>query len=156
MAYAMSSKFNNRRLLKEVLAVTHNRVNFVPLDAAAYAFAEISQETTTACWMASVGPQPGTALMNAIAKRDMARAKEIAADIAWAGEPILPISTSPEIFASHNIQLEKIRMEASGYCKPGPIRPPYNVISAEFTEAAQENGRRYARLRDKYSIAGAA
>jgi len=152
----MSSKFNNRRLLKEALAVTNNRVNFIPIDAATYGFAEISRETTTACWMASLGPQPGLALMNAIAKGDMVRAKEIADDIAWAGAPVHHISSSPEIFASNNIQLEKIRMEASGYCKPGPIRPPYNVISTEFAEAARENGRRYASLREKYSIAAAA
>lgn len=147
----MSSKFSNRKILKEALAVTGKRVNFVTIDSAAYAFAEISPETTTACWMPSVGPQPGIALLNAISARDMSRAKEVAGDIAWAAEPLHHIVTSPEIFASYNIQLEKILMEASGYCKPGPIRPPYNVIPMEYAEAARERGRRYGKLREKYA-----
>lgn len=147
----MSSKFSNRKILQEAIAVSGKRVNFVTNDSGAYAFAEISLETTTCCWMPSVGPQPGIALMNAVAARDMARAKEIASDIAWAAEPIHHIVTSPEIFASYNIQLEKILMEASGYCKPGPIRPPYNVIPKEYAEAAREKGRRSATLREKYA-----
>ena len=58
---------------------------------------------------------------------------------------------SQDIFASYNIQLEKISMGASGYCKPGPIRPPYNVMPEDFAQAARETGQRFAQLREKYS-----
>ena len=47
--------------------------------------------------------------------------------------------------------MEKILMAASGYCKTGPIRPPYDVMPDEFRKAATEGGQRYAKLREKYS-----
>jgi trans-o-hydroxybenzylidenepyruvate hydratase-aldolase len=42
-------------------------------------------------------------------------------------------------------------MGSSGYCKPGPIRPPYNVMPEDFAKAARESGQRFAKLREKYS-----
>jgi hypothetical protein len=78
-------------------------------------------------------------------------AKTVADDIAWAVEPHHTITGSQEIFASYNIQLEKILMGASGYCKTGPIRPPYNVMPEDFARAARESGQRFAKLREKYS-----
>jgi hypothetical protein len=75
----------------------------------------------------------------------------VADDIAWAVEPHHIITGSQEVFASYNIQMEKLLMEASGYCKPGPIRPPYNVMPENFAAAVRESGRRLAKLREKYS-----
>jgi len=74
-----------------------------------------------------------------------------AADIAWANEPHHAITGSQEIFASYNIQLEKVLMAASGYCKTGPIRPPYDYMPDDFRKAATEGGQRYGKLREKYS-----
>jgi hypothetical protein len=91
--------------------------------------------------------------MKALAERDATKAKAVAADIAWAVEPHHEITGSAEIFASYNIQLEKILMGASGYCKPGPIRPPYNVMPENFAQAARESGQRFGKLREKYSRA---
>ncbi len=42
-------------------------------------------------------------------------------------------------------------MGASGYCKPGPIRPPYDVMPEDFAEGCRESGRRFAELRTKYA-----
>ena len=89
--------------------------------------------------------------MKALAARDAQQAKAVAADIAWAVEPHHVITASQEVFASYNIQLEKILMRASGYCNPGPIRPPYNVMPENFAQAARESGQRFATLREKYS-----
>jgi dihydrodipicolinate synthase/N-acetylneuraminate lyase len=147
----MSSKFGGRDILKDVIVATHGRVNLIPNDGAAYAFAEISPETTTACWSATMGPRPATAMMNAIATGDMARAKEISDELHWAGEPIRPYVSSFEVFAQFNIQLEKVRMEEAGYVKAGPMRPPYNYMPKEMEEAARENGRRFAQLEQKYA-----
>src|SRR5215813_7659957 len=96
-------------------------------------------------------PQPALALMKALAARDGQSAKAVADDIAWAVEPHHAITGSQEVFASYNIQLEKILMGASGYCKTGPIRPPYNVMPEDFAKAARESGQRFAKLREKYS-----
>jgi dihydrodipicolinate synthase/N-acetylneuraminate lyase len=147
----MSSKFSNKAILGEAVAATKGRINFLPPVGLAHAFARLSPETTTACWIPSVGPQPAIALMNAVTARDWERAKAVADDIAWAVEPHHVITGSPEVFASYNIQMEKILMGASGYCQPGPIRPPYNVMPEDFAEAARETGRRFAKLREKYS-----
>jgi len=147
----MSAKFANRSILKQVVEATKGRVNFVPPIGMAYEFAQISPETQTTCWLPSVGPQVGVALMKALADGNAKQAKAIADDIAWANEPDHHIIGSAEVFGSNNIQLEKILMAASGYCKTGPIRPPYNVVSDEIRSAAEEAGRRYGKLREKYS-----
>ena len=151
----MSAKFSNPQQLLASLEASGGRINFVPNEGAAYRFAELSPETTTACWAtaASMGPQPAVALMDAILSGDMARAKQISDDCAWAGEPVDHIIAAPDVFASYNIQLEKIRIDAAGYCKAGPIRPPYDVMPEDYAEASRECGRRWAQLCQKYATA---
>ncbi len=149
----MSAKFSSKGILKKVVEAVKGRINLVPPVGLAYEFAQISPESQTTCWIPAVGPQVGLALMKALAARDAERAKAVADDIAWANEPHHVMTGSQEIFASYNIQMEKILMGASGYCKPGPIRPPYNVMPEDFRKAATEGGQRYARLREKYSKA---
>jgi dihydrodipicolinate synthase/N-acetylneuraminate lyase len=147
----MSAKFSSKTILRDAVAASKGRINFVPPVGLAYEFAQLSPETTTTCWIPAVGPQPAVALMKALAARDAQRAKAIADDIAWAIEPHHMVTGSQDVFASYNIQMEKILMGASGYCKPGPIRPPYNVMPQNFAEAVREGGRRFAKLREKYS-----
>jgi trans-o-hydroxybenzylidenepyruvate hydratase-aldolase len=147
----MSAKFSSKAILKDSVAATRGRVNFVPPIGLAYEFAQLSPETANTCWIPAVGPQPALALMNALAARDAQRAKAVADDIAWAVEPHHIVTGSQDVFASYNIQLEKILMSASGYCKAGPIRPPYNVMPENFAQAARESGQRFAKLREKYS-----
>src|SRR5512145_310773 len=83
----MSAKFSSKAILKEAVAVSKGRVNFVPPVGMAYDFAQISPETTTTCWIPAVGPQIGLALMNALAAKNAQQAKAVADDIAWAIEP---------------------------------------------------------------------
>jgi dihydrodipicolinate synthase/N-acetylneuraminate lyase len=147
----MSAKFSSKAILKDSVAATKGRVNFVPPVGLAYEFAQLSPETANTCWIPAVGPQPALALMDALAARDSQRAKAVADDIAWAVEPHHIVTGSQDVFASYNIQLEKILMSASGYCKAGPIRPPYNVMPENFAQAARESGQRFAKLREKYS-----
>jgi trans-o-hydroxybenzylidenepyruvate hydratase-aldolase len=147
----MSAKFSSKAILKKVVEVTNGRVNLVPPIGLAYECAQLSPESQTTCWMPSVGPQVGLALMKSLADGNAQQAKAIADDIAWANEPHHVMTGSQEIFAAYNIQMEKILMGASGYCKPGPIRPPYNVMPEDFLKAATEGGQRYAKLREKYS-----
>jgi dihydrodipicolinate synthase/N-acetylneuraminate lyase len=151
----MSAKFSRPQRLLASREASGGRINFVPNENAAYRFAELAPDSTTACWAtaASMGPQPAIALMEAILAGDMARAKRISDDCAWAGEPVEEIVGSPELFASYNIQIEKIRIDAAGYCKAGPIRPPYQVVPADYAERSRECGRRWAELCRKYVAA---
>ena len=147
----MSAKFSSKAIIREAVIATKERVNFVPPVGLAYEFAQLTPETASTCWISSVGPQPALALMKALAARDMQQAKAVADDIAWAAKPNRAITGSQDVLASYNIQLEKISMRASGYCKPGPIRPPYNVMPEDLAQAARETGQRFAKLREKYS-----
>src|SRR6266576_1813670 len=147
----MSAKFSSKGILKKSVEASKGRVNFIPPIGLAYEFAQISPESQTTCWIPSVGPQVGLALMKALAARDQQQAKTIADDIAWANEPHHVMTGSQEVFASYNIQLEKVLMAASGYCNIGTILQPYNVMIDDFRFFEAEDGIRDAKLREKYS-----
>ena len=55
---------------------------------------------------------------------------------------IHPIVTDAKVFASYNIQLKKLRINAAGFCKAGSMRPLYNYMPEEFRLAADACGRR--------------
>lgn len=145
----ISAKYSRSDGLKELVEATNNRINFMPIDMEVGKFYSISPETTTACWAtaAAMGPEPAVAMIDAALKNDLKRLEFMDDRIAWTNEPIMDLLAKPEIFASYNIQIEKIRIETAGYCNPGPIRPPYNMIPDEYAEAARECGRRWAQLR---------
>ncbi|HLG70302.1 MAG TPA: dihydrodipicolinate synthase family protein [Chloroflexota bacterium] len=153
----MSAKFSNTNTLLACLEASKGQVHFLPNEGAVLRFAELSPETTTGCWAtaASMGPQPCVALMDAILAKDWERAKKVDADLRWASEPVEGIIRNAELFASYNIQVEKIRIDAAGYSKAGPIRPPYNVVAPDIAEASRECGRRWAEIAKKYSHAEA-
>lgn len=146
---AISAKYSRSEGLAKLIEATKRRINFMPIDMSVAEFHGISPETTTACWAtaAAMGPEPAVAAIDAALRHDETRLKAIDADIAWANEPIMGLLAKPDVFASYNIQVEKIRIEAAGYCRPGPIRPPYNVIPQSYAEAARECGKRWAMLR---------
>ena len=86
-------------------------MNFVPPVGFAYEFAQISP--AIANYLLDSLRRPAgrhLALMKALADGDGQTAKAVADDIAWANEPHHAITGSQEIFASYNIQLEKVLM----------------------------------------------
>lgn len=151
----VAAKYSRPQALLDALAASKGRVHFLPHDGAMSKFAELSPATTTACWStaASMGPEPVLAQMRALLCNDAEAMKKIAVDLAWAREPIKELSTNPDLFATYNIQMEKIRIEAAGYCKAGPIRPPYNVMPEPYAQCARENARRWRQLCEKYASA---
>ncbi len=151
----MAAKYSRPKALLDSLAAAKGRVHFLPHDGALSKFAELSPRTTTACWStaASMGPEPVLAQMRALLSSDAEGLRKIAADLAWAREPIAELTSDPELFTTYNIQMEKIRIEAAGYCKAGPIRPPYNVMPEPYAELARENARRWRQLCEKYANA---
>lgn len=146
-----AAKYTRGTPYLECLKVTEGKINFLPIDMACLEYAELAPDAMTACWStaASMGPQPALALMDAIAAKDWDRGKAIDADIKWANETFIP--PDPMEFGFYNIQIEKLRMAAAGYCKPGPIRPPYQIVPAEHETNAAECGRRWAELVQKYA-----
>lgn len=140
-----SAKYAMPRDLNRLLQITRGQVNIIPNEMTLRRFLAEAPQATTACWAtaASMGPQPVVALMKALAAGDRARVDEISTAIAWANKPIEPIVFNAEVFALCNIQLEKTRIESAGYCRPGPVRPPYGPMTPEQTEASRECGRRW-------------
>jgi dihydrodipicolinate synthase/N-acetylneuraminate lyase len=151
----IAAKYSRPKALLDAIAASNGRVHFLPHDGAMSKFAELSPATTTACWStaASMGPEPVLAQTRALLENDTEALRRIAADLAWARQPIAEITGDPELFATYNIQMEKIRIQEAGYCKAGPIRPPYNVMPERYAECARENARRWRQLCEKYASA---
>lgn len=149
----MAAKFSRPQLLLDALKVAKGRVHFLPHESSVMRFRELAPETTTACWSiaASLGPEPALAIMRAILANDDRAAKAVDDDLQWAIEPIHAIASKPEIFASYNIQVEKVRINAAGYLKAGPTRPPYDHFPQEYSDACIESARRWNKLRTKYA-----
>jgi trans-o-hydroxybenzylidenepyruvate hydratase-aldolase len=147
-----SAKVGSPLTYLERLAVSNGKVNFLPIDMMALAFAQQSPHTMTAMWAtaACMGPQPCLALMDAIDAKDLERAGEIAKDLWWANENFIPGNDFDE-FNKFNLQLEKIRFNEAGYCNAGPIRPPYDIVPEEYVKNARECGSRWAELVHKYT-----
>jgi len=152
----MSAKFARPADLMPALAAAKGRVHFLPHESLAMKFYELSPETTKACWStaASMGPEPALAMMRALAAGNIERAHAVTKDLTWAMEALDKLIAQPELFASLNIQMEKIRIDTAGYTRTGPIRPPYHVVPEEYAAMARENGVRWKSLRAKYATAG--
>lgn len=134
--------------LEENVAASGGRIHFLPNEMRVAQFHSLRPQETTACWAtaASMGPRPIRSLMEAIAANDTAEIEKWNAQISWANEPVVPIIINSDVFASYNIQLEKVRMAEAGYCRPGPVRPPYADFPEEYAEAARECGRRWQEI----------
>ena len=52
-------------------------------------------------------------------------------------------------FSRYNIQLEKERINAGGWMKAGPCRPPYQSAPANYLEGAAKAGAGWAELTKK-------
>jgi dihydrodipicolinate synthase/N-acetylneuraminate lyase len=148
-----SAKYSRPKALLESQAASNGKVHFLPNDGGVMQFVDLAPETTTACWStaASMGPEPALAQIRAIQSGDIERARAIAKDLKWTREPIAPIVADADLFASYNIQLEKTRIGLAGYCKAGPLRPPYNVYPEEYHALFAENATRWRELCARYS-----
>ena len=149
----IAAKTGGELMINTLTQITKNKVRFLPHVANAYAQARINSDQ--GCFWATeaaMGPAPALALHNAMAADDWQSAARISSEINWSLETFFPPGGIQE-FASYNIQLEKIRFDAAGYCKAGPIRPPYQVVPDTYRERAAECGRRWAQLQEKYAAA---
>jgi dihydrodipicolinate synthase/N-acetylneuraminate lyase len=146
-----SAKFSRPDTVATLREVTDGRINFLPSDMVADQFAALPG-ATTACWAtaASMGPWPAKALIDAIVAGDEAETKRVAEDLRWANAPLDSMLSDQTLFASYNIQVEKLRIDTAGYCHAGPIRPPYAHVPDDITAAAVDCGRRWAVLCERY------
>jgi trans-o-hydroxybenzylidenepyruvate hydratase-aldolase len=121
-----------------------------------YAGARINPERVTAFWSsgAMCGPATTIALREAVnnAKQtgDWSLARQITDDMRAADKTFFPKGEFNE-FSKYNIALEKERMNAAGWLRAGPCRPPYHVTPEAYLEGARMSGGAWAELHKKYS-----
>jgi dihydrodipicolinate synthase/N-acetylneuraminate lyase len=139
-------------LTREHLDAARHQVNFMTGEGTIGGHYRLAPETVTAAWAtsAAMGPEPWVALLDAINAGKTDEAERVLADIE--GVP-LPIPDFAD-FAKYNLQLEKARINAAGYTRCGPPRPPYTDFPDDWRNAAETNGRAWAAMRAKYAHQG--
>jgi len=139
------------------LEASRRRIRLLPVEAEYYAAARLDPEFFTAFWSAaaSCGPEVVTALRDDVdaAKRtgDWRKAKGLADEINASHRTFFPRGGPDEEFSAYNIALEKARMNAAGWMKAGPPRPPYHVAPEPYLEGARKTGEAWAELARKCS-----
>jgi 4-(2-carboxyphenyl)-2-oxobut-3-enoate aldolase len=123
----------------------------MPLDSDWYYARKWASSKAKAVWTGSgnCGMAPLLALKQAIESGDDARAKAITLELRDAYRTLFPRGSFHD-FSVYNIQLEKIRFNASGLVNAGPSRPPYHRIPDEIAQGAFIVGQKYAALQKKY------
>lgn len=138
------------------LRAVGGRMRVLPVDAQWAALARAFPEEATASWSgnAADGPEPLTALAEAVAAGDWARADQICARMAWAQSAMFP-GGKLENFVDYNVPIARARLEGSGLVRSGPPRPPYLYAPEGHWEGGRETGRRWASLRQEFAPAAA-
>lgn len=131
-------------------------MRFLTTEADYYAAARIDPDRITAFWSSGAlcGPSPQLALRDRVAEAkrtgDWSLARETSNQINAANIGLFPNGEFSE-FSKFNVGLEKGRMNAAGWMKAGPSRPPYHVVPQAYLEGAQRSGRAFADLHVRYS-----
>jgi len=145
------AKYLNIAQLFTDLKLTKGRIRFLTTEGDHYPAARIDPENCTAFWSsgASCGPIVTTRLRDAVRTAqktgDWAEAKKLTEDVKAANAPLFPRGDYAE-FAKFNIAMEKLRIDAAGWMKAGPIRPPYHVVPEEYAASAKRAGHGWAEL----------
>lgn len=136
--------------------VSRRRIRFLPIDFDYYGAARMDPEFTTAFWTSGAvcGPNVVVGLRDEVAAAkksgDWSKAKALSDEMARTALPLFPPGGFKE-FSMYNIPLEKARMDAAGWMKAGPCRPPYHVAPESYVENAKASGRMWAELDRKLS-----
>ena len=96
------------------------------------------------CWSIDswLGPWPVLALRDAVGAGDYEKASQIIKELRGGGGG--PVSESWREPGS------KLTMNFAGYCKPGPLRPPFTVIPQAVIENSQKKAAYWKDLCEKY------
>ncbi|HEY8216930.1 MAG TPA: dihydrodipicolinate synthase family protein [Acidimicrobiia bacterium] len=134
---------------EEIFTAAGHQVNFLHGEGGTLGNAWRSiPQSVTAGWAtsAAMGPEPWVAFFRALDRGDAAECERVLSDIEAVPLPIPDFG----MFASYNIQLEKARIDAAGYMRCGPPRPPYTDFPDDWQAAAEANARAWRELRAKY------
>jgi trans-o-hydroxybenzylidenepyruvate hydratase-aldolase len=137
--------------LEADLRLTKGQIRLLPVDSNYHAAARIAPDECIGFWSggALCGPAVTIKLRDEVAAAkksgDWKAAKKLAEAIAAASAKLIPNGNFAE-FSKYNIGLEKARMNAAGWVKAGPCRPPYHLVPENYLEGARESGKMLAKL----------
>lgn len=145
------SKYAGVGQLPIILNLVQGRIRLMPLDADYYAAARIDPEQCTAFWAsgAACGPAPVIELRDRVARADWVGAKQVTNELMATYQHLIPRGDFNE-FSLYNIQLEKARMDAAGWMRAGPNRPPYTFTPPAYLDGARKAGEMWAELQKRY------
>ena len=133
------------------LRVSQQRIKLLPLDFDYYAAARMEPDFCDAFWTSGAvcGPEVAMHLRDVIAAAkqsgDWSAAKAFNDKLGPTARPLFPNGSFQE-FSMYNIGLEKARMDAAGWMRTGPIRPPYHIVPEAYLAGARESGEMWAAL----------
>ena len=157
----VTSKYSSMDRLLQDINASRGQIRFLPIDASYYAAARMDPEFCKAFWTSGAvcGPSVTVELRDRMDRAketgDWTDAREIAGEIGASFAPLFP-NGSFKNFSMYNIGLEKARMDAAGWMKAGPVRPPYHIVPESYLEGARKSGKLWAELHKKYSANQAA
>lgn len=132
------------------LHLTRGHLKLLPLDFDYFAAARID-DYFDAFWTSGAvcGPSVATTLRDLVAEArrtgDWSSAASFNGRLGPTAAPLFPHG-SFKLFSMYNIGLEKARMDAAGWMKAGPVRPPYHIIPEEYLAGARKSGQMWAAL----------
>jgi trans-o-hydroxybenzylidenepyruvate hydratase-aldolase len=136
------------------IVASKKRVRFMPIDMHYCDVAQLDPEFNTAFWSSGAvcGPDLAVRLRDEVARakasKDWAAAQELTAAIGKTVWPLIPNGNFEE-FNKYNIGLEKARIDAGGWMKAGPCRPPYVYVPEDYMKGARASGAGWAELAQK-------
>ncbi len=151
----VSAKYMSTATQVEDLRLIKGRIRLLPVDNNYYAFARVDPDECTAFWSggAMCGPSVALRLRDEVKRAketgNWSAAKEVADAISASSRTLFPRGQFSE-FSKYNIGLEKARMDAAGWIKAGPCRPPYHLVPEEYLEGARRAGQAWAELDAEY------
>ena len=143
--------------LLQNIALTKGRIRFLPLETDYYAGARLDPENCTAFWSSGAlcGPRVSIALRDLVRKAketgDWSAAKRLSEEIGKAGQTLFPHGSFHE-FSMYNVGIVKERVDAAGWMKAGPNRPPYHVVPDDIRENARIAGKRWVELEKRLPL----
>ncbi|MGR9091531.1 MAG: dihydrodipicolinate synthase family protein [Gammaproteobacteria bacterium] len=131
--------------------LSQQNIKLLPLDFDYYAAARMEPDFVDGFWTSGAvcGPSVATHLRDLIASAkqsgDWSAAKAFNGRLGPTARPLFPNGSFKD-FSMYNIGLEKARMDAAGWMKAGPIRPPYHLVPEAYLEGARASGQMWAEL----------
>jgi len=150
----ITCKYINIAQLHLHTMVSRKQIRFLTLEVDHADAAKMDPEFHTAFWspLACTGPELTIhwrdSIKEAVKTGDWSRPDALYPQIAQTLASLFPPGGFAE-FSRYNIQLEKARINAAGWMKAGPCRPPYLSAPADYLEGAAKSGTGWAELNKK-------